>query len=103
MDLLLTDVRMPGMGGPELAKVVREHNGTIVKTIGDGIHAAFSAPEDALAAAIAAHRSVAEELDPPAGTDVAIRIGLHTGSSISVTLNERLDYYGSAVNLAARL
>ena len=34
---------------------------------------------------------------------VSIRIGLHGGSSIAVTLNERLDYYGETVNLAARL
>ena len=34
---------------------------------------------------------------------IAIRIGLHSGSSIAVTLNDRLDYYGEAVNLTARL
>ncbi len=32
-----------------------------------------------------------------------MRVGLHAGNSIAVTLNERLDYYGEAVNLAARL
>ena len=36
-------------------------------------------------------------------SDLSIRIGLHCGSSIAVTLNERLDYYGEAVNLAARM
>ena len=35
--------------------------------------------------------------------DISMRIGLHAGSSIAVTLNERLDYYGEAVNLTARL
>ena len=34
---------------------------------------------------------------------ISIRIGLHTGASIAVTLNDRLDYYGESVNLAARL
>ena len=34
---------------------------------------------------------------------IAIRIGINSGSSISVNLNDRLDYYGKTVNLAARL
>jgi class 3 adenylate cyclase len=34
---------------------------------------------------------------------IAIRVGLHSGSSIAVALNDRLDYYGEAVNLTARL
>ena len=84
-----------------LARVVREHNGTIVKTIGDGIHAAFNTPDDAFEAAVAAQRSVMKPSDGE--VELAIRIGLHNGSSISVTLNGRIDYYGSAVNLAARL
>jgi class 3 adenylate cyclase len=32
-----------------------------------------------------------------------LRVGIHTGPCIAVTLNERLDYFGSTVNLAARL
>lgn len=86
-----------------LGDVAREFDGTIVKTIGDGIHAAFNAPECALQAAIVMQKRVAE-FNAAAGLEqMAIRIGLHTGSSISVTLNDRLDYYGSTVNLAARL
>jgi adenylate cyclase len=34
---------------------------------------------------------------------ITIRIGINCGSSISVNLNDRLDYYGKTVNLAARL
>jgi class 3 adenylate cyclase len=34
---------------------------------------------------------------------VIIKLGLHCGRCISVTLNNRLDYYGSAANKAARL
>jgi class 3 adenylate cyclase len=34
---------------------------------------------------------------------IAIRIGINSGSSISVNLNDRLDYYGKTVNFAARL
>ena len=32
-----------------------------------------------------------------------LKAGLHYGPCIAVTLNERLDYFGSTVNIAARL
>lgn len=34
---------------------------------------------------------------------IVIKLGLHAGPCIAVTLNDRLDYFGSTVNLAARL
>ena len=37
------------------------------------------------------------------GVAILVKIGLHSGACIAVTLNDRLDYFGSAVNLAARL
>ena len=37
------------------------------------------------------------------GSSAIIKLGLHVGRCISVTLNSRLDYYGTAANLAARL
>src|SRR6185369_3069541 len=42
---------------------------------------------------------------PVGGSDdaIAIKLGLHQGACIVVTFNERLDYFGSTVNLAARL
>lgn len=86
-----------------LGTIVRDHDGTIVKTIGDGIHAAFSRPEDALEAAVDMQRTLNARPRLDDRVEIAIRTGLHTGSSISVTLNDRLDYYGATVNLAARL
>ena len=32
-----------------------------------------------------------------------LKIGIHTGASIAVTLNDRLDYFGQTVNIAARV
>ena len=32
-----------------------------------------------------------------------LKLGLHAGPAIAVTLNERLDYFGSTVNIASRL
>ena len=86
-----------------LGAIVREHDGTIVKTIGDGLHAAFNAPDDALRAGIAIQSAMADWSRELKGVEVGVRVGLHTGSSISVNLNERLDYYGNTVNMAARL
>ena len=32
-----------------------------------------------------------------------VKLGLHCGPCLAVTLNDRLDYFGRTVNLAARL
>jgi class 3 adenylate cyclase len=42
------------------------------------------------------------ELGPEAG-EILVKLGLHCGPCIAVTLNDRLDYFGRTVNLAARL
>jgi class 3 adenylate cyclase len=34
---------------------------------------------------------------------IQVKIGLHCGPCIAVTLNDRLDYFGQTVDLAARL
>ena len=98
-----------------LAQTIRDHQGAIVKTIGDAVMAAFARPEDGLAAAVAIQRQVATfnhehpvgdgPGDGPgsSGDAIAIKLGLHQGPCIVVTLNDRLDYFGSTVNLAARL
>lgn len=87
----------------ELSEIVRRNLGNIVKTAGDGIHAAFLTPDDALQASIEMQQAMPAFNQRFDTDDVSIRVGLHSGSSISVTLNDRLDYYGEAVNLAARL
>jgi class 3 adenylate cyclase len=41
---------------------------------------------------------------PPSGdAPLTLKAGVHTGPCIAVTLNDRLDYFGSTVNMAARL
>jgi class 3 adenylate cyclase len=95
-----------------MAKAVRDHEGAIVKTIGDAVMAAFVRPEDGLAAAVEIQREVtafnrAHPIGDGAGDTanaaIAIKLGLHQGPCIVVTSNDRLDYFGSTVNLAARL
>jgi len=82
---------------------VRARNGCVVKTIGDAVMAAFAAPADAVAAALAVQADVAGFNREVAPNAVRIRVGLHAGPCIAVTLNGRLDYFGATVNLAARL
>ena len=86
-----------------LSETVREHQGAIVKTIGDAVMASFADPGDALAAALAIQKNVAAFNKAQKSSDIVIKLGLHEGPAIAVTLNERLDYFGTTVNMAARL
>ncbi len=85
-----------------LTRQIRENDGAIVKTIGDAIMAAFSNPADGVRAALAIQRAV-EGFNADHGELLAIKLGLHGGPCIAVTLNQRLDYFGTTANLAARL
>src|SRR5256885_12056167 len=70
-----------------MAKAIRDHQGAIVKTIGDAVMAAFARPEDGLAAAVEIQREVAAFNrdhpieDGPDGSSgaIAIKLGLHQG------------------------
>jgi class 3 adenylate cyclase len=89
-----------------MAEAVRAQNGGIVKTIGDAVMAAFSDPADAVRAALSVQGNVAQfnrKHGLAAADGLVIKLGLHGGPCIVVTLNERLDYFGSTANLAARL
>jgi predicted ATPase/class 3 adenylate cyclase len=81
-----------------LHAVIEANNGSVVKTTGDGFHAAFSAATDALQATLEAQRALLRkewaEIDA-----LRVRMALHTGAA---EVREG-DYYGSPVNRAARL
>jgi class 3 adenylate cyclase len=84
-----------------LRDAIAAEGGSIVKTIGDAVMAAFTRPAPALRAIITAQSALAS---PPEGTrPLKLKAGIHAGPCIAVTLNERLDYFGSNVNMAARL
>lgn len=85
-----------------MAEIIREHEGAVVKTIGDAVMAAFARPRDAFEAALTIQRRIAAT-EAKAGRPIVIKLGVHQGPSIAVTLNDRLDYFGSTVNMAARL
>jgi predicted ATPase/class 3 adenylate cyclase len=77
---------------------IETHGGYVVKTTGDGVHAAFGRAGDALLAAVAMQESLAGESWPEDAT-IRVRIGVHTGE----VAERDGDYFGTAVNRAARL
>jgi len=83
-----------------LRKAITEQDGAIVKTIGDAVMAVFRRP---VAAVLAVSQAQKELASPGYGNPLTLKAGIHTGPCIAVTLNDRLDYFGSTVNLAARL
>ena len=82
-----------------LEQAVAKEEGAIVKTMGDAVMAAFRKPVSAVRAIWDVQRELTARGIPP----LSIKVGLHHGPCIVVNLNERLDYFGSAVNIAARL
>lgn len=87
-----------------LTSVIRAHEGTVVKTIGDAVMAAFIDNNQAVAAALAIQARIADFNHENGLTEgLVIKLGIHAGPVIAVTLNDRLDYFGSTVNMAARL
>ena len=82
---------------------VRRCHGAVVKTIGDAVMAVFAEPAAALAAALEIQRDFAAFSPEERDAGLLIKMGLHLGPCIAVTLNERLDYFGSVFNMAARL
>lgn len=86
-----------------LLKVVEARRGTLIKTMGDAIMAAFSDGRDAVAAAIELQTGVAAFNEGRDDGGVVLKIGVHQGACIAVTADGKLDYFGSMVNMAARL
>jgi class 3 adenylate cyclase len=86
-----------------LVERVRGHRGVLVKTMGDAVMAAFEEPADAVRAAFAMQRDVAAFNADHKGLAIVVKLGLHQGPCIAVTSGGILDYFGTTVNVAARL
>jgi class 3 adenylate cyclase len=86
-----------------LQDVTVRHNGAIIKTIGDAVMAAFLNPADAVQAALDMRSEIASFNQRQPDKGLILKIGVHKGAAIAVTLNERLDYFGQTVNIAARV
>ncbi len=74
------------------------HRGSVVKSTGDGIHAAFDSATDALGAALQMQLALADP-DATDGLALSVRCGLHAGTH----QRRDNDFYGPEVNRAARV
>lgn len=86
-----------------LGKVIDAHEGAIVKTIGDAIMASFVRPTDAVKAALQMLEEIERFNAEYGDRKLILKIGIHKGASIVVTLNDRLDFFGQTVNIASRV
>ena len=86
-----------------LLEIISSEKGAVVKTIGDAVMATFIRPEHAIVAGLRM-RAAMDELNKQRGTaDLIVKIGIHEGPCLAVMLNERQDYFGQTVNIAARV
>src|SRR5882757_1393065 len=80
--------------------ICTEHQGSVLKTTGDGLLLYFSSAVQAVACALAMQRFFAEQAKTrPAAQSLVHRLGIHLGD---VFVNEQ-DVMGDGVNIAARL
>jgi len=86
-----------------LYDVVGAETGAVVKTIGDAVMATFTTPDRALAAALRMRKEMAHINAERGNEDLLLKIGIHEGPCLAVTLNNNQDYFGHTVNVAARV
>ena len=76
--------------------IVATWRGRVVGTQGDAFLAEFPSCADSVKAALDMQARIV-------GHELVLKLGIHAGASVVVNLNDRLDYFGSTVNMAARL
>lgn len=85
-----------------LRTCVENHKGTVIKTIGDAVMAVFYNQEGALKASV----DIVQELEKDNrnhSIPLDIRLGLHSGEAFALTYNQKIDYFGTTINLCSRL
>jgi class 3 adenylate cyclase len=87
-----------------LVEKVTAHRGAVVKTMGDAVMATFASGRDALEAAMEMQAGW-EAFRQGHGNHegVGLRIGLHQGPAIAINNAGKLDFFGTTVNMAARV
>ncbi len=86
-----------------LHEIVASEAGAVVKTIGDAVMATFPTPDRAVAAALRMREAMHELAARHNVADLLLKIGIHEGPCLAVVLNDRQDYFGQTVNIAARV
>ncbi|HEX8012693.1 MAG TPA: adenylate/guanylate cyclase domain-containing protein [Casimicrobiaceae bacterium] len=86
-----------------LHEIIAAESGAVVKTIGDAVMATFPTPDRAVAAALRMREAMATLNEKHQSEDLLLKIGIHEGPCLAVTLNDRQDYFGQTVNIASRV
>ena len=86
-----------------LHQIIAAESGAVVKTIGDAVMATFPTPDRALAAALRMREAMLGLNEKHRSEDLLLKIGIHEGPCLAVTLNDRQDYFGQTVNIASRV
>ncbi|HVJ91887.1 MAG TPA: DUF5939 domain-containing protein [Labilithrix sp.] len=87
-----------------LRKVISDHGGVVVKTMGDAVMACFLEPVSCVRAATAClHAFETFRMRAPNGELTGLKLGLYAGPCYVVTANEAIDYFGQTVNCASRV
>jgi class 3 adenylate cyclase len=86
-----------------LNRIVVSEAGAIVKTIGDAVMATFPTPDRAVSAALRMREGMKDLNAERQRDDLQLKIGIHEGPCLAVLLNDRQDYFGQTVNIAARV
>lgn len=80
--------------------IVQKHKGAVIKTIGDGAMFCFPSSSQALRAGLEAMEQLRSRRDE---LGLSFRYTMHEGPCLAVNFNTGIDYFGSTVNLAAKL
>src|SRR6202043_565739 len=86
-----------------LQEIIASERGAVVKTIGDAVMATFETPDRAIAAAIRMREAMSDLGAERQHQSLRLKMGIHEGSCLAVTLNAQQDYFGQTVNVASRV
>jgi len=86
-----------------LARVVKNCDGTVVKTLGDGLMAMFMSASSAVMAADEMHDQLERIGTRPPASQPRPALKLQVGLALGEVVQMADDYFGDAVNVAARL
>jgi class 3 adenylate cyclase len=86
-----------------LQEIIASERGAIVKTVGDAVMATFETPDRAIAAAIRMREAMSDLGAERQHQSLSLKLGIHEGSCLAVTLNGQQDYFGQTVNIASRV
>lgn len=83
-----------------IRRCVVSHRGTVAKTIGEGVLAAFVNCDFAIDAALSMQSAINEEEELQS---IRLNIAVHRGRTLVATMNQRLDYFGATSRTVSSL